>query len=45
VWRTGAGWIGLNWAFLWLGAAALVTGVLRLRRFLRENPKVVETEA
>ena len=45
VWRTRAGWIGLTWAFLWLGAAALVTGALRLRRFLRENPKVAETEA
>lgn len=45
VWRTGAGWTGLNWAFLWLGAAALLTGALRLRRFLRENPKVAEAEA
>jgi hypothetical protein len=44
LWRTGAGWIGLNWAFLWLGVAAMVTGALRLRRFLRENPKVAETE-
>ena len=45
VWRTNAGWAGLNWTFLWLGLAALVTGALRLRRFLRENPKAAETEA
>ena len=45
VWRTNAGWAGLNWAFFWLGLASLVVGALRLRRFLRENPKVVETEA
>lgn len=45
VWRTNAGWAGLNWAFLWLGLAALVTGGVRLRRFLRENPKAAETEA
>ena len=45
VWRTGAGWTGLSWAFLWLGIAGLALGALRLRRFLRENPKVAETEA
>jgi hypothetical protein len=42
VWRTKAGWAGLNWAFLWLGLVSLVLGALRLRRFLRENPKAVE---
>lgn len=45
VWRSNAGWVGLNWAFFWLGLASLVLGALRLRRFLRENPKVAETEA
>jgi hypothetical protein len=45
IWRSQAGWMGLNWTFLWLGLVALLLGGLRLRRFLRENPKVAEREA
>jgi uncharacterized membrane protein len=45
LWRAAAGWTGLSWAFLWLGIAGLALGALRLRIFLRENPKPAETEA
>jgi hypothetical protein len=33
------------WTLVCLGLVGIVFGALRLRRFLRENPKVVETEA
>jgi hypothetical protein len=36
---------GMYWTLVCMGLIGIVFGVLRLRRFLRENPKVVETEA
>jgi hypothetical protein len=33
------------WALVCMGLTGIVFGVLRLRRFLRENPKPAETEA
>jgi hypothetical protein len=39
------GYSGMYWTLVCVGLIGIVLGVLRLRRFLRENPKVVETEA
>jgi hypothetical protein len=39
------GYSGMYWTLVCLGLIGIVFGVLRLRRFLRENPKVAETEA
>jgi len=36
---------GVFWVFVSMGVASLVLGTVRLRRFLRENPKAAETEA
>jgi hypothetical protein len=32
------GWTGMNWLFVWLGAAAALMGAWRLRRYLRKHP-------
>ncbi len=32
------GWTAMNWLFVWLGAAASITGAWRLRRYLRRHP-------
>lgn len=33
------GWEAANWLFVGLGAASVVVGGLRLRKFLRQNPR------
>jgi hypothetical protein len=45
IWLMRAGWVGLNWALLWMGVSCLLVGAFRLHRFLRANPKMAETEA
>ena len=42
MYQTKAGFVQLNWTFVCLGAASLVLGTVRLRRFLRANPKAPE---
>jgi len=43
-WRE-LGVVGFDWLFIVIGTVCTISGALRLRRFLRENPKAVETEA
>jgi hypothetical protein len=47
LWRpqVSADYRGMYWTLVCLGLIGIVFGALRLRRFLRENPKVAETEA
>jgi hypothetical protein len=47
LWRlqVSTGYSGMYWTLVCMGLIGIVFGVLRVRRFLRENPKVVETEA
>jgi len=40
-----AGYSGMYWTLVCMGLIGIVFGALRLRRFLRENPKPAETEA
>lgn len=40
-----AGWRSFGWVIACYGLSFLVLGALRLRRFLRENPKVAVAEA
>lgn len=37
----GLGWPGLNWLFVWLGAASVAVGAGRLRGYLRRHPAEV----
>jgi hypothetical protein len=47
LWRLqrGADYRGMCWMLVCMGLIGIVFGALRLRRFLRENPKVAEIEA
>ena len=47
LWRlqVSTGYSGMCWTLVCMGLIGIVYGVLRLRRFLRENPKVAESEA
>jgi hypothetical protein len=47
LWRlqVSTGYSGMYWTLVCMGLIGIVFGVLRVRRFLRENPKVAETEA
>jgi hypothetical protein len=47
LWRpqVSADYRGMYWTLVCMGLIGIVFGALRLRRFLRENPKVAEIEA
>jgi hypothetical protein len=47
LWRLqrSADYRGMCWMLVCMGLVGIVFGVLRLRRFLRENPKTAEAEA
>jgi hypothetical protein len=45
LYAVNAGWKSFGWVVVCYGLSFLVLGALRLWRFLRENPKLAETEA